>query len=663
MGLPKPRTQEAQQPSSNKQAKAKTNQSTFIKCCHVAATGASKHRELLFALLGGIFLLAGYIAEQTALAGSSAITLYLLSYAIGGYYKTKEGVLDLVKDRSLNVEILMILAAIGAAYIGYWNEGAILIFIFSLSGAMETYTFQKSEKDLSALIEMAPAEANLIDEKTGNARTVPVDTIEVGDRVLIRPGERVPVDGVVINGETTVDEAALTGEAVPVTKTYDSQVFNGTINGKGSMTVEVTKKNADSLFQKMIQLVQQAKSERPPTQLWIEKIEGPYVITVLMMVALMIVIPYTFLNWGFEETFYRAMVLLVVASPCAVVASVMPALLSAISTGARNGVLMKGGMYLEQLSKANAIAFDKTGTITKGQPEVTDSILTDKRASDEIFAAVAAVEHQSNHPLAKAIFKFCQKETEKQLPEVLTIEDVTGYGVQAEIASDKWLLGSIAFMKRSNIVGYPSDWKAWERNRQEEGKTIVYAAVNDEVVGAFAIKDQIRKDAKETLRELQKAGVKTIMITGDHEATAASIAKEAGVDDWISESLPEQKVEEVVRLKKKYGSVIMVGDGVNDAPALAKADIGIAMGSGTDVAIDTADLVLMKSELDKIRLSLRLSKRMNRIVKQNLVFSMSVIVLLIIGNFFQQVSLPLGVIGHEGSTILVILNGLRLLKT
>lgn len=640
-----------------------STESFIVRNCLQTASNVSRHRQLVFSLLGGLFLLAGYLVEQInelEITSLIAISLYLLSYVIGGYYKAKEGVLDLVQNHTLNVEILMVLAAIGAASIGYWSEGAILIFIFSLSGSLETYTWQKSEKDLSNLIKLAPDEANLVDE-TGEVRTVSVDDIQIGQHVLIRPGERIPVDGIVLSGKTSVDEATLTGEAVPVLKEMGSRIFNGTINGKGSMTVEVVKRNADSLFQKMIRLVQQAKSERPPTQQLIEKIEGPYVITVLAMVTLMLIIPYTFFNWDFEDTFYRAMVLLVVASPCAVIASIMPALLSAISTGARNGILMKGGIYLEQLSKATVIAFDKTGTITKGTPEVTDFRVKDSFDSDLFCTSVAAIEQQSNHPLAKAVFTFSQKEIRSQLPEVLTIEDVTGYGVRAEIMDQQWSIGSIAFMEHSN-TSVSLDWKAWQKKCQDEGKTIVYAAVNKEVVGAFAIKDQIRDNAKKTLRELQHLGLKTIMITGDHEASAASIAKEAGVDEWISESLPEQKMEEVMRLKKKYDSVIMVGDGVNDAPALAQADIGIAMGAGTDIAIDTADIVLMRNELDKIRLVLQLSKRLNRIIKQNLVFSVSVIILLIIANFTQQLTLPLGVIGHEGSTILVILNGLRLLK-
>ncbi|SDZ44687.1 Cd2+/Zn2+-exporting ATPase [Evansella caseinilytica] len=630
------------------------------RCTHVI-TCIFAHRQMIFSISGGLFLLLGYLLERGELSSPAAV-MYLLSFAIGGYYKAKEGLLDLLYERKLNVEILMLLAAVGAASIGYWNEGAVLIFIFSLSGALETYTMQKSEKDLSALMELAPDEAHLLDDN-GSVRTVPVDDVAVGNRVLIRPGERIPVDGIVLYGKTTVDESTLTGEALPVLKEKNNNVFNGTINGKGSMTVEVTKRNADSLFQKMIRLVQQAKSQQPPTQLLIEKLEGPYVVAVLSIVGLMLIVPYFLLGWDFETAFYRAMVLLVVASPCAVVASVMPALLAAISTGARNGILLKGGVFLERLSEADAIAFDKTGTITCGKPEVTAAFVEKKDDNQQIFSVVAAIERQSNHPLANALVRYISNVEGITMAEVESIEDVTGYGVTAKVAGVRWAIGSNALMRQLRCeTPVASSWLVQEQKWRAAGNTVVFVAKEKKIVAGFAIKDQVRADVRQTLAELRALGIQTVMITGDHEETAASIAGEAGIDEWISESLPEEKVLEVDKLKEKYQSVVMVGDGVNDAPALAKADIGIAMGSGTDVAIDTADVVLMKSELDKIRLALSLSKRMNRIVKQNLVFSIAVICLLIAANLSQNLSLPLGVIGHEGSTILVILNGLRLLK-
>lgn len=543
---------------TRKRSKQPSNQpSTFVQCCAMVGSKISTHRQLTYSLLGGLFLLIGYILDQKELA-TAAIILYLLSYIVGGYYKAKEGILDLFVQRTLNVEILMILAAIGAASIGYWSEGAILIFIFSMSGALETYTMQKSEKDLSKLIELAPNEALLINDKD-EIVSIPVNDIEVGQRVLVKPGSLIPVDGVVLTGDSSVDESTLTGEPLPVEKQTGSSVFNGTMNGKGSLTIEVIKRNKDSLFQKMITLVKQAKSERPPTQQWIEKIEGPYVITVLIFVALMLVIPYYVLGWNFQDTFYRAMVLLVVASPCAVVASVMPALLSAISTGARNGVLMKGGVFLEQLSKADAIAFDKTGTITRGVPEVTDVITSEKIDDLSIFGAVTAIEQQSNHPLAKALVSFCQSKMASEIPKVESIQDITGYGVEATIDGSGWSIGSVALMKRSHVNDKPASWEDKQLTWQNEGKTVVYVSKENEIVASFAIKDQIRPEAKKTIAALQQLGIKTVMLTGDQELTAASIAKETGLDDWISESLPEEKVFEVDKLKKKYASVIMVG--------------------------------------------------------------------------------------------------------
>lgn len=644
--------------NSNVTAHSSTNSPSFLQ-------KITTHRQLVMALVGGLFLLAGFL---TGLVDGPvwvllSIFFYLLSYGVGGFFKAKEGLEDLIRHRSLNVEFLMILAALGAASIGYWNEGAILIFIFSLSGAMETYTWQKSEKDLSALVKMAPLEANRLNSQE-ELQLVPVDDLVVGDRIMIRSGELVPADGIVIRGSTSIDEATITGESVPVNKGIDDHVFNGTMNERGSIVVEVTKENAHSLFQKMIRLVEQAKSNRPPTQQFIEKVEGPYVITVLIVVALMLVVPPFLFGAPFQETFYRAMVLLVVASPCAVVASVMPALLAAISNGARRGVLMKGGTYLEQLSKAQAIAFDKTGTITKGEPMVTDfHVFNDSETERQsVLDAAISIETQSNHPLAKAIVGFGETENVSGSERIQSSEDMTGYGVKAVINEETWMIGNLEMMYQSEEREDSTIDHALKDLWQSQGKTVVYIARNNEVIAMLAIKDEIRLEAKELIANLHKQGIKTIMITGDHEATAQSIATEAGLDDWVSHCLPEQKVTEIDRLREKYGSVVMVGDGVNDAPAMAKADIGIAMGSGTDVAIDTADIVLMNSELEKINSSFKLSRRLNRIVKQNLVFSVSIILLLIATNFAQQLSLPLGVIGHEGSTILVILNGLRLLK-
>lgn len=618
----------------------------------------SRHRELILSIIGGLFLVIAIVTQQKENQNLTAI-LYITSYLIGGYYKAKEGLTDLLINRSLNVEILMILAALGAASIGYWHEGAILIFIFSLSGALETYANQKSEKDLSTLVELAPSFANKLNDDQ-SIDQVPLEKLEIGDRVLVRNGERIPVDGKIISGQTSIDESTITGESLPVDKQIGDNVFNGTINGKGSIVVEVTKRNKDSLFQKMIQLVEEAKGNRPPSQRIIEKIEGPYVITVLIIVGLMLLIPPLF-GFDFEQTFYRAMVLLVVASPCAVVASVMPATLSAISTSARKGILTKGGSYLEQFSKINAIAFDKTGTITSGKPTVTDFHVIDEYDETFVINHLVAIENQSSHPLARAIVNYAHSKVTETY-EVETIEDVTGHGVKAKINNQFWYVGNERLLRNIAQTNITDELLNLRLKLVDQGKTVMFIGYNDDVIGIIAVKDQVRNEAKDLIELLNNKGIKTIMITGDNEKTAETISKEAGLTEWISECLPEQKVKEIEKLKEKYGSVVMVGDGVNDAPAMAKADIGIAMGSGTDVAIETSDIVLMNSQLNNINFSFKMSERLNRIVKQNLIFSVSVILLLIAANFFQSLTLPLGVIGHEGSTILVILNGLRLLR-
>ncbi|NJP37349.1 heavy metal translocating P-type ATPase [Alkalicoccus luteus] len=609
------------------------------------------HKELVFAIAGGLFFLAGLAAGPVELA----VFFYILSYGVGGYFKAREGLTDLIHDRSLNVEILMILAALGAASIGYWSEGAILIFIFAMSGALETYTLQKSEKDLSELVKLAPEQAVLV--TNGKTVTVPVDSLRRGDVVLVRNGERIPADGIVRRGASAVDESAITGEPVPVEKLDGSDVFNGTMNGSGTLEVEVTRENKDSLFQKMIALVDEAKTSRPPAQRFIERIEGPYVITVLIATALLIALPPLLWQAPFEATFYRAMVMLVVASPCAVVASIMPALLSAISTGARFGLLTKGGIPLEQLVKTNVIAVDKTGTLTKGSPRVTN-VYALNGSEEQALAAVAGTEAESSHPLARAVTSYASRKG-IQLRSPLTTTSHTGKGIEAAFEDGIWQIGNETWARADS---WPEEARRQHRAWTSTGHTVIFALQDNTPRLMIALKDEVRPEAAAFVKEMTKYGIETVMITGDNEETAKAIASETGIRSWVSRCMPEQKVTEIERLRREKGAVVMIGDGVNDAPAMAKADIGIAMGSGTDVAVDTADMVLMKSDLSKIMLAVRLSSRLRRIVIQNLVFSSAVILFLLTANFAQSLTLPLGVIGHEGSTILVILNGLRLLR-
>lgn len=612
--------------------------------------------ELIAAGTSGLLILIGWLLSKQDLAAASAI-IYVLAYLIGGYAKAKEGIHQTIEEKKLNVELLMVLAAVGSALIGYWTEGAILIFIFSLSGALETYTMNKSHKEISSLMNLQPEEAlRIIGD---HEEIVPVAELKIGDHILIKPGERIPSDGQIIIGETAIDEAAITGESIPVSKKINDEVFAGTVNSTGTITVKVTKPNSETLFQKIIVLVQNAKSEKSPSQLFIERFEDTYVKIVLIVVALMLFVPHYLLDWSWTETFYRAMVLLVVASPCALVASIMPATLSAISNGAKNGILFKGGVHLENLGNVKAIAFDKTGTLTKGKPVVTDILLRDGMDKKEFLLSVAAIEQNSNHPLGQSIVQYTLQTYNQKLPRIES-EEISGYGVQGYVNGHLFKIGKKDFVGREEA----NSFKGGIANElASEGKTLSFISDDQGIAGIIALKDVVREETADALEALKSQEIYTCMLTGDNERTAHAIARESHLSGYIAECLPERKVDEIKKLREQYKTVAMVGDGINDAPALATASIGIAMGEGSDVALETADIVLMKNDLPKISEAIKLSKRMNRIIRQNVIFSISVIMLLVASNFLQIVDLPFGVIGHEGSTILVILNGLRLLKS
>jgi Cd2+/Zn2+-exporting ATPase len=612
--------------------------------------------ELIAAVLCGVFIFCGWMLDRYEFDTLSAAA-YILSFLIGGFAKAREGILSTIENKDLNVELLMILAAIGSAIIGYWTEGSILIFIFALSGALESYTMNKSHKEISSLMELQPEDALRI--TNGILMRVPVSQLSIGDHILIKPGERVPIDGMIIKGTSSIDESAITGESIPVTKDWRDEVFAGTVNLNGSITVEITKPASETLFQKIIELVQNAQSEKSPSQLFIERFEGHYVKIVLLITLLMLFLPHYLLNWSWNETFYRAMVLLVVASPCALVASIMPATLSAISNGARRGILFKGGVHLENLSHLQAIAFDKTGTLTKGEPVVTDIITENVLSKEEVLLIAASIENHSNHPLANAIVNYAKDTLSANLLHPDRIEDVAGWGVKATINGVEWKIGKPAFVGKDKARNFAEGAAV---RLASEGKTIVFIQKEDELAGVIALKDIVREETKTAIDQLKQQGIYTVMVTGDSMKTAQAISSESHVHEYVAECLPENKVEYLKKLRQKFGNVAMVGDGINDAPALAAANVGIAMGGGTDVALETADIVLMKNDLPRISEAIQLSKRMNKIIKQNVIFSICIIVILISSNFLQAVDLPLGVIGHEGSTILVILNSLRLLK-
>ncbi|MED4730462.1 heavy metal translocating P-type ATPase [Aneurinibacillus migulanus] len=615
-----------------------------------------RHAEGIAAMACGVLTFGAWMLQDSGMAWT--FVLYVLAYCVGGYVKAKEGLVTLYKERELDVNLLMLLAAAGAASIGYWFEGAILIFIFSLSGALENYTMKRSSKDIASLMDIKPETALLY--KDGKESQIKIEELNIGDFVIVKPGERIPADGIVREGVSSVNQASITGESIPVEKEVEDSVFAGTLNGEGALIIEVTSGSESSLFSKIIRLVQEAQSEMPPTQQFIERFEGVYAKTVVGITLLLMTVPHYVLGWTWSETLYRAMVFLVVASPCALVASIMPAMLSAISNSARKGVLFKGGAHLENLAGIRAIAFDKTGTLTAGRPEITDVVPLQDYSKEQLLWIAGSIESLSEHPIGRAVTEKAEACGRPLLrPKQLTA--VTGFGVVAEFENETWKIGKEAFV---DARGKHEMLSKLTQRLEMEGKTVIFIQNDRGIAGVLAVQDTLRPEAKETIAQLKKLGITIVMLTGDKRSTAEAIAVEAGVDEVYAELLPQEKVESVKALRERYGKVAMIGDGVNDAPALATASVGIAMGSaGSDAALDTADLVLMNDDLGKIPTAIRLGKKTGRIIKQNIVFSLGVILLLILSNFAQFLSLPLGVIGHEGSTILVILNGLRLLKS
>ncbi|MEK3740317.1 cadmium-translocating P-type ATPase [Paenibacillus odorifer] len=617
--------------------------------------------EMQAALGSGVLMLFAWAMGSWSEVFS--IVLYVISYTIGGWNKAKEGVETLVKERDLDVNLLMIAAALGAATIGYWNEGAMLIFIFALSGALESYTMERSKKDISSLMALKPATAMRIEK--GSMNEVAIDQLVIGDLLLVRPGDLIPADGKVYRGESAVDQASITGESVPVEKCAGSEVFAGTVNGEGPLYIEVTKSAENTLFSKIIKMVEEAETDVPNSQRFIKRLEAIYARVVVASTVALIFLPPFLLDWSWSTTFYKAMVFLVVASPCALVSSIMPAMLSAISKSARKGILFKGGVHLENMARTSVVAFDKTGTLTEGTPQVTDFIAAEGYNREELLAISASIEHMSRHPLAEAIVRKAEEEY-LELRGVQESKTITGWGIEGQVDGHLWKIVKSNLLDELTSSAMNSELAFWRTKRQqlaEEGKTVSIILDGEHIAGMIALQDTVRPQAEAAVRKLQELGIKVAMLTGDREATAKVIAASTGVDLVFADLLPEDKVKHIKALREKHGNVVMVGDGVNDAPALATATVGMGMGmKGSGAALEIADVVLMNDNIEEIASTISLARRSQRIVKQNMIFAVTVIAALMISNFVQGIALPFGVIGHEGSTILVILNGLRLLR-
>ena len=613
----------------------------------------SHHGEAITTVACALFVLSGWIAMHRGAPSWASAPIFLVAYAVGGYRQAFEGVSLLVSQRELDVDLLMVVAAIGAAAIGFWFDGALLIFIFALSGTLEGYASARTKRDIEALVALHPEHAVVL--RGGEEVTVEAAAIIVGDEIVVRPGERIAADGNVVEGSSSVDQATITGESLPVDKKRGDGVFAGTMNGQGALRVCATRASGETVLARIIDLVREAEERRPPAQLFIERFEKRYAKVVVAGAVLLACVPLLF-GWSVRDALYRSMIFLVVASPCALAAAMMPTLLSALSNGARSGVLFKGSAFIESLGRVRAIAFDKTGTLTTGAPRVTDVVALEGEA-DTLLAAAAAVETLSEHPLGRAIVLEA-KHRSLVVRAGTDHQSIVGRGASALVDGTRWRVG------KPDLFDSVDDGVLATRERLEaEGKTVVVVG-RERSVGLIALRDTLRAEARDAVAQLRALGVShVVMITGDAAPTARAIAAQAGIDEVHADLLPEDKVRVVEDLVRRYRYVAMVGDGVNDAPALASATVGIAMGgAGTDVALETADVVLTSDDLSKVPYAVTLGRRALAVVKQNLVVALTVIVTLVVADLLGRINLPAGVVGHEGSTLLVTLNGLRLLR-
>ncbi|WP_192986844.1 heavy metal translocating P-type ATPase [Carnobacterium mobile] len=585
-------------------------------------------------------------------------SLFLMATITAGYHVVVlEGIGETIENTKAqkrfapNSHLLMGLAAIGASLIGNFWEGTLLILIFSGAHFLEEYAEGRSKREITKLLEMNPTTARLM-MPNGDTKIVDVSTLKVGDRLQVLNGDQIPIDGIIVSGTTSIDESSINGESIAKEKTKGDGVFGSTINGIGSFTMEVTKENKDTVFSKILQLVNQNQNNQTKAASIIQKFEPKYVTVVLVAIVLVVVLSPFLFNWTWSESLYKGLVLLVAASPCALAAATVSATLSATSNLAKKGVLSKGSSYLSQLAGIDAIAFDKTGTLTSGKPVVTNAYFSDVVNQEKMIDIVVALEKESNHPLADAILNKFKAKNKLNIQA----NNQLGKGLEGEYDGHTYRIG-----KPTSFEGVSDEYTRLNTEWATEGKTVVYVAEDNKVLGLIALMDVPNKQAKATIDYFKQQGIHTTLITGDSEMTGKAVAKQLGIDEVIANVMPEDKSRIIDEQKEKYGVTAMVGDGVNDAPALVNADVGIAMGDGTDVAVDVSDLVLMQNDLSKLVQSHKTSSKMSRIIWQNIIFSMAVVIFLVVVNFLGLSNIAISVIIHEGSTLVVILNGLRLL--
>jgi Cd2+/Zn2+-exporting ATPase len=620
-----------------------------------------KHRKLMNAVF---MLVLGYVSwwlngEQNFIT----ILLFAVSIVIGGFSLFRTGLKNLAR-LEFDMKTLMTVAISGAAIIGEWAEGAVVVILFAISESLERFSMERARKSIRSLMEMAPKEALI--RKDGREIKVPAKDIAVGDIMIVKPGDKIAMDGVVVAGRSVVNQSAITGESVPTLKTAGDEVYAGTLNGEGLLEVRVTKQFKDTALVKIMHLVEEAQVRRAPSQAFIDKFAKYYTPAVMAVSALVAFIPPLLAGENWETWIYQGLSVLVVGCPCALVISAPVSIVSAIGNAAKNGVLLKGGIYLEELGALKAVAFDKTGTLTKGVSSVTDFAVIDRsRTLHDALAVIAALESRSQHPLASAMTRKAEQENVAYAD--MAVDDfvsVTGKGVQGTINGIKYFVGSLKWLEEDLQIPAESEQKLRIQEWQNQGKTVMAASTETRWIAVFATADEVRESASEVIRKLHRMGIrKTVMLTGDHWRTARAIAGQLRVSEVKAELMPKDKLTFIQQLRKQYGKAAMVGDGVNDAPALAASTVGIAMGgAGTDTAIETADVVLMSDDLGKLPFAIKLSRKAVRIIRQNvvlaLILKLAALLLVVPG----WLTLWIAIVSDMGATLLVTLNGLRLLK-
>lgn len=619
-----------------------------------------KHATVLISFL--LLVIGWFISEMNGEESIFSVIAYGLSIIVGGYRLFNTGLKNLF-SLQFDMKTLMTIAVIGAAIIGEWGEGATVVILFAISEALESYSMDKARRSITSLMDIAPKEALI--RRGDKELTIEVDEIQLGDIMIVKPGQKIAMDGIILKGLSTVDQAAITGESVPVAKMVKDEVFAGTLNQEGLLEVSVTKRVEDTTIAKIIHLVEEAQAERAPSQAFVDKFAKYYTPIIMLFAAAVAVLPPILFDAEWSKWIYQGLAVLVVGCPCALVISTPVAIVTAIGNAARNGVLIKGGIHLEELGAIKAIAFDKTGTLTEGVPVVTDYLPQPNIKADELLAIVAAIEKGSQHPLASAILKKADEENlSYQAVEVEQFKSLTGKGIQAVVQGETYYIGSPNLFHELLVNGISTNVQCNINELQANGKTVMVIGNETEILALIAVADKIRENSHEVIKTIHSLGInKTIMLTGDNKGTAKAIGKQAGVSEIQADLLPQDKLSFIKDLREKYDHVAMVGDGVNDAPALASATVGIAMGgAGTDTALETADIALMADDLSKLPFAVKLSRRSLNIIKQNITFSLGIKLLALVLVVPGWLTLWIAIFADMGATLIVTLNGLRLLR-